>query len=199
MPRVRHYSWPFSSPSTTKVDSSAFLVDARSPRWLKRRSSLEDAFQTRFSPDGLDSFTDDDIFSAGIVRSKSTRQLKRSRFHRDGSSDEHGDVEIIVSSITEADELPTAMLRRIIWPRLEKARHLFPSHSATSTTTVVRKDKAALSCHSTPSLPDGQVKEAELEGDYLRPRPGRRHRRCHSEQPRAWREPSPGLWTLLEE
>lgn len=27
----------------------------------------------------------------------------------------------------------------------------------------------------------------------------RRHRRSHSEQPRSWREPSAGLWTLKEE
>lgn len=26
----------------------------------------------------------------------------------------------------------------------------------------------------------------------------RRHRRCHSEQPRAWRRPSATLWTLQE-
>lgn len=28
---------------------------------------------------------------------------------------------------------------------------------------------------------------------------GRRHRRCHSEQPRAWRKPSATLWTLQEQ
>jgi hypothetical protein len=199
MPRVRHYSWPFSGPSTTKTDASDPFFDARSSRWLKRRPSLEEAFQRRSNPDGLDPFPEDDIFSAGIDRSTSTRQLKRRRFHRDGVSEAHRDMEVIVSSITEADELPTAMLRRIVWPRLEKARHLLPSHSTTLTATVSRKNKATLSCQSMPSLPEGLVEEAEAESGYLRPRPGRRHRRCHSEQPRAWREPSPDLWTLPEE
>jgi hypothetical protein len=123
--------------------------------------------------------------------------------------------EVIVSSITEANHLPSAVLRRIIRPRLEKAKqfliplHLhFSSAAAAATTTALpirgREEKVVLSCASTPVLP---TKFEDMLMDVPTPmmpedwgfRPGRRHRRCHSEQPRAWREPSPALWTLAEE
>jgi hypothetical protein len=182
---------------------------------------------------------EEDVFvSAGIISSKDKPQRRRSKRRRrsrankpatqkshkkKGKSDKleksnekeetrHQEEEVIVSSITEANHLPSAVLRRIIRPRLEKAKqfliplHLHFSSSATATTPLpIRgRDKVALSCASTPVLPTRlddmfmDVPTPMMSEDW-RFRPDRRHRRSHSEQPRAWREPSPALWTLAEE
>lgn len=127
--------------------------------------------------------------------------------------------ENIVSSITEASEAPGAKLRRYVWPHLEKARQLLiPAHtfhnltwywSSHSTTPSdidsshgnKLKYASRLASTSTPALTgtSSPTDDDNLVIDEWSLRPGRRHRRCHSEQPRAWREPSPGLWTLAEE
>ncbi|QKX64591.1 uncharacterized protein TRUGW13939_11766 [Talaromyces rugulosus] len=187
---------------------------------------------------------EEDVFaSAGIISSKEkprrrrSKRRRRSRVDRSVAKKSHKneekleklennktkeargepeeEEEVIVSSITEANHLPSAVLRRIIRPRLEKAKQfLIPLHlhflswSAATTTTPLpirgREEKVVLSCASTPVL---LTKFDDMLMDVPTPimpedwgfRPGRRHRRCHSEQPRAWREPSPGLWTLAEE
>lgn len=190
---------------------------------------------------------EEDVFvSAGIIASKEKprrrRTSKRRRRSRHGRStakrsrqkkedpekpennsearkeERKEEEEVIVSSITEANHLPSAMLRRIIQPRLEKAKQfLIPSHlhfSSSPATTMTKsllpirgrqEKKIVLSCASTPVLPTSRLDDmimdlpAPMMPEEWGFRPGRRHRRCHSEQPRAWREPSPGLWTLIEE
>ncbi|CAG8892123.1 unnamed protein product [Penicillium egyptiacum] len=44
----------------------------------------------------------------------------------------------------------------------------------------------------------GRVKSSVARADAAGFMAERRHRRCHSEQPRAWRKPSATLWTLQE-
>jgi hypothetical protein len=212
VPRRRRYSWPFSTPSTKSLDRNT-SIDKRTPqltlRARKRRFSFESASEEYFRPD--DVYEEDDAVSAGIIPSQSTRHSRRWR----SSSDDvyqgrrrsgHGEKEVIISSVTEADELPTAMLRRIVWPRLKKARALLPLHMA-ATSSAVRGDNVIISCLSSPNLSgkdtgpmsELHARDPELHEGHLRPLAERRHRRCHSEQPRVWKEPSPGLWTLTEE
>ncbi|KAJ5613292.1 hypothetical protein N7510_006486 [Penicillium lagena] len=44
-----------------------------------------------------------------------------------------------------------------------------------------------------------EKQQITLSADTTRMVHGKRHRRCHSEQPRSWREPSASLWALREE
>ena len=192
------------------------------------------------------------LSSAGIMGPKvERRQLRRQRRERRGehrrrrherrhrkrltgsnaagAANDEGDgatEEIVISSITRADEAPIAVMRRLVWPHLQKARRLFDPLQAlqylTGPWTVhSRYDRtgegqsqeekanyvAKLVSPSAPSLSgprrfsaDEGVKSLAMPDHHeWMLRPERRHRRCHSEQPRAWREPNPGLWTLAEE
>lgn len=247
MPRRRHYSWPFSGP-TSKAEEVRFDVRKHnSPLSVARAKNLTSSFtpfDRPFSPDlSLYSSSDDEdvLSSAGIVDSKSEnrqrqrrkqlarraeskrqrREQKRKPVRRNITELGEDDVpeEIIVSSITEASEAPTAMLRRFIWPHLEKARQFLLTiqtlHSLTRSwnpharsidakgkthikNTAQLKSPSAPTLSITTSPDDEALLQSTAENDWML-RPGRRHRRCHSEQPRAWREPSPGLWTLKEE
>ncbi|CRG83460.1 hypothetical protein PISL3812_00811 [Talaromyces islandicus] len=226
----------------TSSPSSSSLQKYRLQR-KRPIGSLKDTFNRPFSPDTLtfpysSSNEEDDFVSAGIISSKHKprrRQSKRRRrshadrsttttTHKNKGKFQKGEKittkearkqeeEDIVSSITEANHLPSAVLRRIIRPRLERAKqfliplHLHFSSEAAETPLPVRGrrgEKIVLSCASTPVLPTGlddmimDVPIPMMSEDW-RFSPGRRHRRSHSEQPRAWREPSPGLWTLAEE
>lgn len=139
----------------------------------------------------------------------------------DDDDDKVEEEENIVSTITEANEAPGAKLRRYLWPQLEKARQFFiPIHTfgylAGNWSSHARppdigndhvKDAAKLTSPSAPALAftapladeNCLLSQSTTPENGWMLRPGRRHRRCHSEQPRAWREPSPGLWTLAEE
>ncbi|KAL1964440.1 hypothetical protein VTN77DRAFT_6998 [Rasamsonia byssochlamydoides] len=211
MPRRRHYSWPFNGPSTKAHDRNSSIDIGASQLVTRSRNyslAFESAVEGPFRPG--DVYEEDDAISAGIIPSKSTR---RSRLWPSSGDvpegrkrSEYREKDVIISSVTEADELPTAMLRRIIWPRLEKARQLFPLHM-TATTSTVHGDKVIISCLSSPTLSETEAemmsephrRDTVLDEGYLKPLAERRHRRCHSEQPRVWKEPSPGLWTLMEE
>lgn len=212
VPRHRHYSWPFSGPSTKPLDRNTSIdrrVSQLASRARYRSLAFDSAVEGSFHPE--DVYEEDDAVSAGIIPSKSTRH---SRLWPSSSSDVsegrkrsgYREKDVIISSVTEADELPKAVLRRMIWPRLEKARQLLPLHMKARTSSV-HGDNIVISCFSTPNLSEKEAelmserrgRDAELNEGHLRPLAERRHRRCHSEQPRVWKEPSPGLWTLAEE
>lgn len=251
MPVRRHYSWPFSGSASgaraeelrynpRKIDSS--LSTSNPQRFTKRFTAFDQPFGPTLS---LYSSSEEDVIlsSAGILDSKiEKRELRRQRRERraehkrrrherrqrsaEANKDEDGPTEeIIISSITQANEAPIAIMRRFLWPHLEKARHFFlPLHTfqylAGSWTSHLRRvgptDKksheikaryvAKLVSPSAPSLSPKEPSADEAGMSLSIPdrnewmlRPERRHRRCHSEQPRAWREPNPGLWTLAEE
>ena len=145
-------------------------------------------------------YEEDDALSAGIIRPTSPRH---SRLWPCGSRKE----DTVVSSVTEADELPVVVLRRLIWSRLEKAR--LHSSVRTANNSVAHGEDVIITYASPLHLTKeglwiGELEESDkLNDSYhrrrVRPSRERKHRRCHSEQPRSWREPGPGLWTLLEE
>lgn len=251
MPGLRHYSWPFSgsTPSET-VEELRFIprkADSllSTPRTKRSTSSLA-AFDKAFDPAlSLHSSSEEEVIlsSAGIMDSKfEKRQLRRQRRERRAEnkrrkrerrrqSAEVNDTddavgEIIISSVTQANEAPIAIMRRFVWPHLEKARHFFfplqtfqyltgswTSHSNTADPAdkqshqIKTRYVAKMTGPHAPFLSGtGKSSAGEAVMSLSIPdrnewmlRPGRRHRRCHSEQPRAWREPNPGLWTLAEE
>lgn len=188
---VRHHTWPYCGPAPRSHDRE----DRRLRHAPRRRSSLRDYFlsleDSTVNPLYRDIFYEDDAASAGIVRSKSARS------RRLWSSPE--DDEQIVSTVSKADGTPKAVLRRVVLPRLDKARHMFPKHSISTrgSDAVVMAYMEVPAPSKTPTKPRDM--RATQSSTSLKPTPERHHRRCHSEQPRAWREPSASLWTLLEE
>lgn len=251
MPSCRHYSWPFSGSASgaraeelqynsRKVDS--FLPTSRTKRSTSAFATFDKTFDSALS---LYSSSEEEEFmsSAGIMDSKVEKhQLRRQRRERRAehkrqrrerrrkSAEVHdndgGVEEIIISSITQANEAPIAIMRRFIWPHLERARHFFlplqtiqyltgswTSHSKYVAPTEKKSHEikarylAKLTSPSAPSLSgtrrfsadEGVMALSIPDHNEWMLRPERRHRRCHSEQPRAWREPNPGLWTLAEE
>lgn len=154
----------------------------------------------------------DDATSAGIIRPKTP-----SRAHRlwSISTPKHPVSNSIAASTS---------LRQIVRPPLDKARSLFvlpttsASVAATATTTAAGTTGTApggnvVVSYFVPSpspvpvpVPVSvsvQPQRPVLVGDRGRycgvPPITRRHRRCHSERPRSWREPSASLWPLVEE
>jgi hypothetical protein len=194
----------YSSSDDEYVLSSAGIVDTkREKRWKRQRQRARWRKLKRQRRDQ----------KKGIV-GKNTIDLK----------DEEDAEENIVSSITEANKAPAARLRRYVWGHLDKARHfwipsyifdclsswtgsLHPRPAVANNENRDNRPKYAtkLTSASAPTLPfivspadDNGIPQPALDNKWML-RPGRRHRRCHSEQPRSWREPSRGLWTLAEE
>ncbi|KAL1986176.1 hypothetical protein VTN96DRAFT_6828 [Rasamsonia emersonii] len=210
VPRRRHYSWPFSGPSTKALDRNT-SIDRRASqlasRARNRSLAFESAVEGPFYPE--DVYEEDDAVSAGIIPSAPSKRTRHSRLWPVSEARKrrgYNEKDVIISSVTEADELPKAVLRRIVWPRLEKVRQLLPLHNKARTSSV-HGNNIVPSCFSSPNLSEKEAetmsercgRDAELDEGHLRPLAERRHRRCHSEQPRVWKEPSPGLWTLAEE
>ena len=144
----------------------------------------------------------DDASSAGIIRPKHT-----SRAHRLWSTPKDP-----VANTSESHR--AASLRQMVRPPLDKARSLFvlPTATTAAATPVARPTGNGMvsylmpSSSSSPSpLPILPVQQPPLTVDN-RGRMFNRvldvergHRRCHSERPRSWRQPSASLWTLTEE
>lgn len=194
--RQRHHSWPYCAASThgrERPDVTDIRVSNLRSRAREKVPSFQVQKETTLRFDDI--FDEDDAVSAGIVRSKSARH------HRLWSLSKDKDDEV-VSTVTEADELPSAVLRRIIWTQLEKGRLPFMLHTTTSRgddVTISYLDSLTVPVREKPARGGERGKGNQDDDESLRPLPGRKHRRSHSEQPRAWREPSAGLWTLVEE
>lgn len=202
-------TFPYSSSDEEHVFVSAGIISTKEkPR--RRRSKRRRRPRHGRSTTTEKSHTKKEENPAKLEKNSETEKPRRQE------KEEEEEEEVIVSSITEANHLPSAVLRRIIRPRLEKAKqfliplHLHFSSSSSAATTALpirgrQEKKVVLSCASTPVLPMTKFDDTIMDVPTpMMPenwgfRPGRRHRRCHSEQPRAWREPSPGLWTLAEE
>lgn len=217
--RRRRYSWPYSTPNTTRIQERQNPIPDRDIRALKQYFGDDGNPQRVPIVETTEKFgymdeDEDDAVSAGIVRSKT---MRHPRYHRIwpspccDSSDDNMDDDDIVSSATEAGEVPSAILRRIV-PQVDRAK-MFSSHS-TSSNEHDRTDKdgddVMVSYFETNNQRQGSRSHGKqqagaqnrdlLMDPRLRPEESqRRHRRCHSEQPRSWREPSAELWPLKEE
>lgn len=155
---------------------------------------------------------EDDAVSAGIVRSKTMRHARHHRIWPssccDDSYDNMDDDDDIVSSVAEAGEVPSAILRRIV-PQVDRAKMFSHSSSSNDHVNADRDgDDVMVSYYEMNSQrqdsqsekpAEAQNKELLIDPRLQLEQSQRRHRRCHSEQPRSWREPSAELWPLKEE
>ncbi|KAE8557487.1 hypothetical protein TMatcc_004941 [Talaromyces marneffei ATCC 18224] len=200
----------YSSSDEEEMMSSAGILDIKSEKHQLRRQRRERRAEHK-------------------RRRRERRQSHKSVGNSNGmetNNNDDGAEEIIISSITQASEAPVAIMRRLVWPHLERVRQFFiplqtiryltgswTLHSKYGRPTEKKNREiktryvAKLTSPSAPSLSGARRSSADEtvlslsipdKNEWML-RPGRRHRRCHSEQPRAWREPNPGLWTLAEE
>ncbi|KAK2756718.1 hypothetical protein FQN54_005164 [Arachnomyces sp. PD_36] len=216
--RRRRYSWPYSTPNTTRVQDRQNPIPDNDIRALKQyfgddkngKSQRVPIVETTEKFGYMDSDDGDDALSAGIVRSKTMRHTRRiwPSSCCDDSDDNMDDD--IVSTVTEAGEVPSAILRRIV-PQVDRAK-MFSALSSSSSDHAKSDgdgDEVMVSYFETNDQQKGSRAQGRqqrtqdtsyLTDPRLQPEHSqRRHRRCHSEQPRAWREPSAELWPLKEE
>ncbi|EPS33433.1 hypothetical protein PDE_08395 [Penicillium oxalicum 114-2] len=202
----RHHSWPHCGSETcTRASCNPQLCatnlalsgETISP-WLTTAFPPLPEYGVREGDEG-----DDDAEMAGITRMQPPRIYRL--WNRPFSRDRGEDLLVSPTTIKSQRSGHRGVLRRLIRrPPLDKSRSLFvmpttrkvgdeerfvsgwvPSQRITGPVTVVERTPKVLSL---PSV----KKEGFLVGE-------RRHRRCHSEQPRSWREPSANLWPLQEE
>lgn len=178
----RRHSWPYCGGTNPRERPTLPLVRASEPS-----SSLESPYATPY-------LAEDDATSAGIVRPKTTWSHRFWPHSRSAAAPEPQ------YSTTAAGSSSGGSLRRMIRPPLDKARSLFVLPTTTTAGDnvfvsywVPHRAELGASAGRAPdrgrTLGDGL---GHLSVD-------RNHRRCHSEQPRAWRRPSATLWTLKEE
>lgn len=214
--RRRRYSWPYSTPNSSRIQERQNPISDRDIRALKQYFGDDGNPQRVPIIETIEKFgfmdeDEDDAVSAGIVRSKTMRHARHYRIWPSSCCDDSNDNmddDDIVSSVTEAGEAPSAILRRIV-PQVDRAR-LF-SHSTSRTEhgrTDGDGDDVMVSYYEMNSQRQNsrsarqaaaQNRDFLMDPNLLPEESQRRHRRCHSEQPRSWREPSAELWPLKEE
>lgn len=190
MPHLAHHrrrhSWPYCGGSNTRERRTLPVITAYEPP-----HSFEQPFLTHLVPGDL---PEDDATSAGIVRSKTTWSHHFWPYSRHAVPPEQQ------YSTTAAGSGSGSSLRRMIRPPLDKARSLFV---LPTTTTAGDNVFVSFWVPQRPQLgaPAGRIPDRgrTLGNSLGHLSIDRNHRRCHSEQPRAWRRPSATLWTLKEE
>lgn len=189
----RRHSWPYCGPvprSSGRQYVTTLINQAPEPDPAPLNYSH---FVVPLVP--ADLYGQDDASSAGIVRPKHT-----SRAHRLWSTSKDP-----VANTSESHR--AALLRQIVRPPLDKARSLFVLPTTTTAAAAPPGGNAMVSYlmpspSPLPLLPAQQPPLAVDNRGRMFNRVldvERGQRRCHSERPRSWRQPSASLWTLTEE
>ncbi len=198
MPHIRHHrrhhSWPHCGSG----------LCMREPRSLELRIARPEAglnlSQWSFQQATvLAEELPDDTEMAGIIRSRPPRVHRL--WSRPLLKDKHEEIHLSATAVEARKHVHRSALRRLIRRApLDRTRSLFamPATRKVGDRTVISGWMPSRS--SAPPLAIIERNRTALPGvDAARFVAERRHRRCHSEQPRAWREPGASLWTLQEE
>ncbi|KAL4803422.1 hypothetical protein BDV18DRAFT_162985 [Aspergillus unguis] len=182
MPHFHHkrrHSWPYcGSGNRLRGRNLPIITVTEAP------DELEGQFLAPIVSEDL--FGDDDAASAGIIRSE-TRPHRVWSYSKRG--EHHGQI-----------KAGTVSLRKMMQPPLDRARSLFilPTTVSARETASVPYWIQRLSAHpirTNTTKQSGKSREDERGRLMIE----KNHRRCHSERPRAWKQPSEKLWTLKEE
>lgn len=197
----RRHSWPYCGPIARSGTASSAPIK-NTPLLLRTPHIHHPQYIVPLIPADTVSAEDDtnDAASAGIITSKTkTRNRLWSSAAR--------------SPKTRGTGIPAPVtIYATTRPRLDKARSLFilPTVSTTAVSPagwnlVPHWMRIAAVSVPAPALVPFQppVQTGDRGRDRVTGLNGHgivsRHRRCHSERPRSWREPSASLWTLREE
>ncbi|KAL2856420.1 hypothetical protein BJY01DRAFT_178953 [Aspergillus pseudoustus] len=174
----RRHSWPYyGSGMGVRDRRNVPIITVTEPD-----DELEAEFQTPIVSEDL---FEDDAASAGIVRSQPARAHHR-LWH--SSKESAGDGSAGVDTVS---------LRKIVQPPLDRARSLFVLPTSVSTKEIMLLPYWVHRLAAHPIAPHQRGRSRENERSRLAL--DKNHRRCHSERPRSWKQPSENLWTLKEE
>ncbi|KAL2809412.1 hypothetical protein BJX63DRAFT_358039 [Aspergillus granulosus] len=177
---TRRHSWPYCGLGmSTRESRNVPIITVTEP-------DDDDGLKTQFlTPIVSEDLLDDDAASAGIVRSQPARSHHR-LWH--SSKEPSGDGSAGVDTVS---------LRKIVQPSRDRARSLFvlPMSLTAKEITLLPYWVHRLAAH--PITPDHRGRSRQQERSRLAP--DKNHRRCHSERPHSWKQPSEDLWTLKEE
>lgn len=201
MPHIRHHrrhhSWPHCGSELCMREPHLELRIARlgvgylNPPWSFQ--------QTTVVPLIAEDLPVDDAEMAGIIRSRPPRVHRL--WSRPLLKGKREDIHLSATAVEARKHVHRSVLRRLIRrPPLDKTRSPFviPTTRRAGDETIIAGWMP--SQISTQPLTDIERSRTVLSGvDAAKLITERRHRRCHSEQPRVWREPSASLWPLQEE
>lgn len=192
----RHHSWPHCGSELCMRETRSLDLRVSKPGG-HHYANPQWTFQQAM-PLVAEEEVGDDAEMAGIVRTPSRIHRMWSRPPQQVRPQE---VPTTATLVGAPKHVHRSILRRLIRrPPLDKTRSLF-----VVPTTMAAGDRVMISgwmapgLSAQPTVVSDRARVALSVVDSSRFRAERRHRRCHSEQPRSWREPSAGLWTLKEE
>ncbi|KAJ5093533.1 hypothetical protein N7456_009394 [Penicillium angulare] len=194
----RHHSWPHCGSELCRRAPSNLEIRMLKPS--DQGSKTQQLFfqQAAAIPLIAEEPINDDADMAGIVRTPS-RGMHR-LWSRPQKSSGWNEIPASASTAEARKHVHRSVLRRLIRrPPLDKTRSLF-----VMPTMMNAGDQVMISGWMPSRLSARPVMVTDKRGTFsVTDSPQfvseRRHRRSHSEQPRAWREPSASLWTLKEE
>ncbi|KAL2863400.1 uncharacterized protein BJX67DRAFT_261261 [Aspergillus lucknowensis] len=174
----RRHSWPYcGSGMRPRERQNVPIITVTGP---------DDELDTQFlTPVVSEDLLEDDAASAGIVRSQPTHPHHR-LWHSSKEGAGHSQTSIA-----------TVSLRKMVQPPLDRARSLFVLPSTITAKEVVFLPDWVHRLAAHPMNPTERGRPQEDRRGRLST--DKNHRRCHSERPRSWKQPSEKLWTLKEE
>lgn len=202
MPRLRnhrrHHSWPHCG-------SEACMREPRSYELRVSKPGAEPPGHTPWSfqqaavvPLITEEFASDDAEMAGIIPSQMPRTHRI--WSRPISRDKNDDSGASASALEARKHVHRSVLRRLIRrPPLDKTRSLFVMPTISTRDQLVISGWMPPRSTARPMIMTNRLPTALPTREDIQAGTERRHRRSHSEQPRAWRRPSATLWTLQEE
>ncbi|KAL4933286.1 uncharacterized protein BDV17DRAFT_106002 [Aspergillus undulatus] len=184
MPRFNHkrrHSWPYCGSGMHLRERRNFpSITVTEPA-----DELERELENQFlAPIESEDLFEDDATSAGIIRSESSRSHRLWHPSKEASRQTQRSA-------------GTISLRKMMQPPLDRARSLFllPTTMSVGETILLPYWIHRLSAQPITPKERGRPRGDERSRLSIE----RNHRRCHSERPRAWKQPSENLWTLQEE
>lgn len=193
----RHHTWPHCGSEVCMREPLSVGYRVFKPAKLPPGHSSWEFQEATIVPLIAEEVTNDDAEMAGIVRAPRVHRLWSLSL---GKGRDKG-TPISASTVEARESVHRSVLRRLIRrPILNKTRSLI-----VVPTTMNVRDQAVITGWmpsrpgARPVVASDRIRQDLSALDAARLVAERKHRRCHSEQPRSWRRPSAGLWTLQEE
>ncbi|OJJ01731.1 hypothetical protein ASPVEDRAFT_52622 [Aspergillus versicolor CBS 583.65] len=181
MPHFHHkrrHSWPYcGSGMRLRERRNLPIITVTAP------SDGFDSESQFMTPVQSGDLLEDDAASAGIIRSQPAHSHRLWHHPKDGAKQNQTTVAAV-------------SLRKMMQPPLDRARSLFVLPTTMSGETVLLPYWVhRLSAHPITTNEKGRPQDGERGRLMIE----KNHRRCHSERPRSWKQPSEKLWPLAEE
>lgn len=194
----RHHSWPHCGSEICMREPRRIELRVSKPGTGAPGHTPWSFQQATVVPLITEEFANDDAEMAGIVPSHIPRTHRI--WSRPLLRDRNEDLEASESAIEARKHVHRSVLRRLIRrPPLDKTRSLFVMPTISTRDQFMISGWMPARSSARPIAMTNRRPTVLSASEDTRFGAERRHRRCHSEQPRAWRRPSATLWTLQEE